>query len=79
MLTLLHPCKHAVPSDEHRILSRTAVLALLAVCMSGVCSRAAQGKTLPDRRPALIGSGPRSLVNLIDVQNLMQKGQRRRD
>jgi hypothetical protein len=31
---------------------------------------------LPDIRPALIGSGPGSLVNLIDAQALFQKGQR---
>ncbi len=30
---------------------------------------------LPDRRPALVGSGPDSLVNLIETQALMQKGQ----
>ena len=31
---------------------------------------------LPERRPALIGSGPSSLVNSIDAQALFQKGQR---
>lgn len=30
---------------------------------------------MPDRRPALVGSGPDSLVNLIETQALMQKGQ----
>jgi hypothetical protein len=33
-------------------------------------------ETLPQIRPALIGSGPGSLVNLIDAQALFQKGQR---
>ena len=33
-------------------------------------------ETLPDRRPALIGSGPGSLVNLINAEALFQKGQR---
>ena len=33
-------------------------------------------ENLPDIRPALIGSGPGSLVNLIDAQALFQKGQR---
>jgi len=33
-------------------------------------------ETLPQRRPALIGSGPGSLVNLIDTEALFQKGQR---
>ncbi|MEP6811030.1 MAG: energy transducer TonB [Chthoniobacterales bacterium] len=37
---------------------------------------AAFGETLPERRPALVGSGADSLVNLIDTQGLMQKGQR---
>jgi hypothetical protein len=31
---------------------------------------------LPEMRPAMIGSGPGSLVNLIDTQSLFQKGQR---
>ena len=33
-------------------------------------------ENLPDLRPALIGSGPGSLVNQIDAQALYQKGQR---
>jgi TonB family protein len=33
-------------------------------------------ENLPEKRPALIGSGPGSLVNLIDTQALFQKGQR---
>ena len=33
-------------------------------------------ENLPQIRPALIGSGPGSLVNLIDTQALFQKGQR---
>ena len=33
------------------------------------------GETLPDMRPALVGSGPSSLVNLIDTQALMKRGQ----
>jgi hypothetical protein len=33
-------------------------------------------ESLPDIRPAMIGSGPGSLVNLIDTQTLFQKGQR---
>jgi TonB family protein len=40
------------------------------------CPVELRGETLPDRRPALIGSGPGSLVNTIDVQALFQKGQR---
>lgn len=33
-------------------------------------------ETLPQIRPALIGSGPGSLVNLIDTQKLFEQGQR---
>lgn len=33
-------------------------------------------ETLPQRRPALIGSGPGSLVNLIDTEALFRQGQR---
>ena len=35
-----------------------------------------RAESLPDRRPALIGPGPRSLVNLIDTAGLFRKGQR---
>jgi hypothetical protein len=47
------------------------VLALRVVCPGDL-----RAETLPDRRPAQIGSGPGSLVNLIDVEALFQKGQR---
>ena len=33
-------------------------------------------ETLPQIRPSLIGSGPGSLVNLIDTQKLFEQGQR---
>ena len=36
----------------------------------------ARAEELPDRRPALVGSGPKSLVNLIDTEGLFRKGQR---
>lgn len=32
-------------------------------------------ETLPDRRPAMVGNGPGSLVNLIDTEALFRKGQ----
>ncbi len=35
----------------------------------------AGAETLPDMRPALVGSGRSSLVNLIDTQALMKRGQ----
>ena len=31
-------------------------------------------ESLPDRRPALVGSGPRSLVNMISTKHLMERG-----
>lgn len=39
------------------------------------CATAASAESLPERRPALLGSGPDSLVNLIDAQELMKNGQ----
>ena len=36
---------------------------------------AAGAQSLPERRPALLGSGPESLVNLIDAGELMKNGQ----
>src|ERR1051325_2358735 len=35
-----------------------------------------QAETLPERQPAMAGSGPSSLVNAIDVETLFRKGQR---
>src|SRR5712691_975323 len=35
----------------------------------------ADGESLPDMRPALVGSGRGSLVNLIDTQAMMKRGQ----
>ncbi len=38
-------------------------------------SRIASAENLPDCRPALLTKGPRSLVNLIDLESLMKQGQ----
>src|SRR6266404_683847 len=54
--------------------SRFVIAAALAVCSAFPADLSAEN--LPERRPALIGSGPGSLVNLIDVEALFQKGQR---
>jgi Gram-negative bacterial TonB protein C-terminal len=54
--------------------SSAKVLAGLIVAL--VCEAQVQAEDLPAIRPALIGSGPGSLVNLIDAQALFQKGQR---
>src|SRR2546421_11764721 len=48
-----------------------AALAGLSLCLARPSA-----ESLPQMRPALIGSGPGSLVNLIDAQALFQKGQR---
>ena len=36
----------------------------------------ARAEQLPEMRPALIGSGPRSMVNMIDTERLMKRGQK---
>lgn len=41
-----------------------------------LCSDHLRAEKLPQQRPALIGFGPRSLVNLIDTERLYRKGQR---
>ena len=38
--------------------------------------RALQAEAVPESRPALLGTGPESFVNLIDAEALMAKGQR---
>jgi hypothetical protein len=54
--------------------SKLIVVAILAGLSLGVARLPAEN--LPQIRPALIGSGPGSLVNLVDAQALFQKGQR---
>ena len=51
-------------------------LALVVLGLGVICPGELHAETLSDRRPALIGSGPGSLVNLIDTEALFQKGQR---
>jgi len=52
-------------------LSCFIVAAIASYALSNVSA-----ESLPQIRPALIGSGPGSLVNLIDTQKLFQEGQR---
>ena len=52
----------------------TKILASILGCFLSAITLPAED--LPAIRPALIGSGPGSLVNLIDAQALFQKGQR---
>jgi hypothetical protein len=54
-----------------KLIAVAAVLASLSLSVTRL-----PAETLPDRRPAMIGSGPGSLVNLIDTEGLFQKGQR---
>jgi hypothetical protein len=51
-------------------------LALFVSILAISYPREARAETLPALRPALVGGGPGSLVNLIDAQALFQKGQR---
>src|SRR5436190_11607370 len=52
----------------------TKILASILGCFLSAVTLPAED--LPAIRPAVIGSGPGSLVNLIDAQALFQKGQR---
>jgi hypothetical protein len=55
---------------------RSSVKISAAIIAAFLCTASVQAEELPAIRPALIGSGPGSLVNLIDAQALFQKGQR---
>ncbi len=39
-----------------------------------IACKSLRAENLPDMRPALVGSGPRSLVNLINAKHLMDRG-----
>ena len=47
---------------------------LILVAITLIAARLAGAESLPDMRPALIGSGPNSLVNLINTKHLMERG-----
>lgn len=53
-------------------MSRFALVSCLLLGLSG----GLKAEQLPDMRPALIGSGPRSLVNMINPERLMKRGQK---
>ena len=53
-------------------LCATSIVTLILVLSTSELA----AETLPDRRPALVGNGPGSLVNLIDSEGLLRKGQR---
>ena len=54
--------------------SNLLIAAAAALFMAFTADLSAE--SLPQRRPAMIGSGPGSLVNLIDTEELFRKGQR---
>jgi hypothetical protein len=54
--------------------SRIATALILALL--GATAPKVPAESLPQIRPALVGAGPGSLVNLLDAQALFQKGQR---
>lgn len=60
------------------IFFRRVALFLTAVVLAlrVPCPHELRAEILPERRPAQLGSGPGSLVNLIDFETLFQKGQR---
>jgi Gram-negative bacterial TonB protein C-terminal len=51
-------------------------LALVVFSLGVVSPSELHAETLPDRRPALVGSGTGSLVNLVDAEVLFRNGQR---
>jgi hypothetical protein len=55
---------------------RSSAKIVAAVIVAFLGASRVPAEDLPAIRPALIGSGPGSLVNLIDAQALFQKGQR---
>ena len=57
-------------------VSSTRFCSLIVTAIATWAAANVSAENLPDKRPALVGSGPGSLVNLIDTQGLFQKGQR---
>lgn len=55
---------------------KTRTLTLFPILLLLCAASHLSAENLPDIRPTLIGSGPRSLVNLINEQSLMKRGQR---
>jgi hypothetical protein len=57
-------------------MSSTRLLCFLIAAIASWALANAPAESLPEIRPAMVGSGSGSLVNLIDTQALFQKGQR---
>jgi hypothetical protein len=51
--------------------SKTLVVTFL---VTSIAQTSLPGESLPDMRPALVGNGPKSLVNLINGQHMMERG-----
>jgi hypothetical protein len=47
---------------------------IVLIALALIAARPALAENLSDTRPALIGSGPHSLVNLINTKHLMERG-----
>src|SRR5664279_3940567 len=63
-------CRSSVPSPMKSIL-RLVVCSLLSITLSQV----ALAEGLPQFRPALLGNHKKSLINLIDTEMLLKRGQ----
>jgi hypothetical protein len=57
-------------------MSSTRLSCFIVAAIASCAAANLRAENLPERRPAMVGSGPESLVNLIDAQALFQKGQR---
>ena len=57
-------------------MSSTRLSSFIVAAIASCSAAHLSAEDLPQTRPAMIGSGPGSLVNLIDTQALFQKGQR---
>ena len=57
-------------------MSSTSLSCFIVAAVAIFAAANVSAEELPEKRPAMVGSGPGSLVNLIDTQGLFQKGQR---
>jgi hypothetical protein len=57
-------------------MSSTRLSCFIVAAIASWAAANVSAESLPQMRPALIGSAPGSLINLIDTQALFQEGQR---
>ncbi len=62
------------PTKNLHEIMHFKLICFALLCLSSISGLAAE--QLPETRPALLGEGPKSLVNLIDTNRLMQRGQK---